>query len=138
MLEAAVVAELLEAGVVVCCAGGGGVPVARGADGRLHGVEAVIDKDLASAVLAESIGADLLLLTDVPGVLRDHGTARARLLERVRRVDVTDLDLPRGSMRPKAEAALRFVERTGGRAVIGDVADVLDLAAGRTGTAACP
>lgn len=139
LLDAPVVARLLSAGVVVCCAGGGGVPVVRDADGTLRGVEAVVDKDLASALLAESIGADLLLvLTDVPGVVRGHGTPGAQLVPRLRREDVAGLDLPEGSMGPKVEAALRFVERTGGRAVIGDVADTPELVAGRAGTTVVP
>ncbi|GAA3616220.1 carbamate kinase [Marihabitans asiaticum] len=135
VLETREIETLLVTGAVVVCGGGGGVPVTRGEGGRLRGVEAVVDKDLTSGLLAERIGADvLLLLTDVAGVIADRGTREPSLVRRLRRADVRDLDLPPGSMGPKVEAALRFVERTGGRAVVGDITGVADLVAGLTGT----
>lgn len=135
VLEATEVATLLEAGAVVVCGGGGGVPVTRGRDGRLRGLEAVVDKDLTSALLAERVGTDaLLLLTDVPGVIADRGTREPTLVRQLRRADLGSLDLPAGSMGPKVEAALRFVERTGGRAVIGAVTDAAGLLSGTDGT----
>lgn len=135
VLEVALVAALLDAGATVCCAGGGGVPVVRAQDGRLVGVEAVVDKDLTASLLALGVGADLLvILTDVPGVLLQHGTPQARLLRRLTRAEATLLDLPEGSMGPKVEGALRFVEGGPGRAVIGDITQVADLVAGTAGT----
>lgn len=127
------VGVLLDLGYVVVCGGGGGVPVVIGPDGS-EGVEAVVDKDAVSALIAERIDADLLVIaTDVDGVHEGWGTPESRLL---RLVDVVDLDLatlPAGSMRPKVEAAARFA-RTGGRAVIGSLAQMADLVAGRAGT----
>ncbi len=139
LLEAEVVTRLLADGVLVCCAGGGGVPVTRADGGRLRGVEGVVDKDLASALLAQRVRADLLLvLTDVPGVVADYGTPEARVLPTLGRADVPALALPEGSMGPKVEAALRFAERTGGRAVIGDVEDASALVSGSAGTQVSP
>ncbi|QQO78264.1 carbamate kinase [Actinomyces sp. HMT897] len=135
VLEAGSVRTLLDAGAVVVCTGGGGVPVRAWPDGTHEGVEAVVDKDLASAVLARQIGADLLvILTDVPGVVAGYGTPEARLLDAVTPAGLRDLGLPAGSMGPKAEAAASFVEATGGRAVIGSLGQAEDLVAGRAGT----
>jgi carbamate kinase len=124
---------LLDLGYVVVCGGGGGVPVSVGPRG-LEGVDAVVDKDAVSALIAERLGADLLVVaTDVSGVLEGWGTSQAHLLHLV---DVVDLDveaLQAGSMRPKVEAAARFA-RSGGRAVIGALADLRDLVDGRAGT----
>lgn len=131
--------RLLEAGVVVVCAGGGGIPVRREASGALHGVEAVIDKDLTAALLAEQLGADaLLLLTDVPNVEVHHGTAAARPIGATTPAVLRDLPFPAGSMGPKVEAVCRFVERTGGLAAIGSLDDATDIVAGRAGTLVRP
>ena len=139
ILEADVVASLLDRGTIVVCAGGGGVAVRTWQDGTHEGVEAVVDKDLASAVLAEQIGADLLIvLTDVAGVVADHGTPQARLLERATPARLRALGLPAGSMGPKAEACANFVERTGGRAVIGALGQAAEIVAGRAGTQVVP
>ncbi|MDQ4081352.1 MAG: carbamate kinase, partial [Actinomycetota bacterium] len=111
---------LLEAGSVVVAAGGGGIPVVQ-RHGRVDGVDAVIDKDLASAVLATSLGARrLLILTQVPAVYRAFGTAAAVPLEELRagRDGAILGELPAGSMRPKVEAAFEFVRTTGGEALI--------------------
>ena len=133
VLELATIRLLIDAGVLVVCTGGGGIPVAF-AGGVLHGVEAVIDKDLAAARLAEDIGADLLvLLTDVSGVLRELGRPDSVIAE-ARPADLLSMRLPAGSMGPKAEAACRFVERTGGRAAIGALEDAAALVAGTAGT----
>ena len=124
---------LLDLGYVVICGGGGGVPVCVG-PGGLEGVEAVVDKDAVSALIAEALGADLLVIaTDVPAVYEGWGTPHAHPL---RLLDVVDLDvstLPAGSMRPKVEAAARFA-RSGGRTVIGALGQLDDLVAGRAGT----
>ncbi len=125
---------LLDAGVLVVCVGGGGVPVAREESGALRGVEAVIDKDLAAALLADQLCADaLLLLTDVPYVELDHGTPDARPLRAATPDELRALGLAAGSMGPKAEAAARFA--TGGRrAVICALDAAADGLAGRGGT----
>ena len=139
ILEADVVASLLDRGTIVVCAGGGGVAVRTWQDGTHEGVEAVVDKDLASAVLAEQIGADLLIvLTDVAGVVAGYGTPQARLLERATPARLRALGLPAGSMGPKAEACANFVERTGGRAVIGALGQAAEIVSGRAGTQVVP
>jgi carbamate kinase len=135
VLEIETVRLLLEAGTVVICAGGGGVPVIFDPFGRVHGVDAVVDKDHSTALVAEALGADaLLFLTDVAGVMADFGTPHARLLERVTPVELRALDLPEGSMGPKAEAAGVFVERTGGFAAIGALEDASAVLRGEAGT----
>ncbi|HTU78414.1 MAG TPA: carbamate kinase [Solirubrobacteraceae bacterium] len=129
---------LLEAGVIVICAGGGGVPVIEAAGGGLIGVEAVIDKDLAAALLARQLAADvLLLLTDVPNVELDWGTARGRPLRAASAQQIRGLGLAAGSMGPKAEAAARFAEG-GGRAVIAATEQASDALSGEAGTQVGP
>jgi carbamate kinase len=119
--------------MIVICAGGG-VPVIR-RSGRLTGVEAVIDKDLAAALLARSLGADaLLLLTDVPGVLRDPRAEHPEVLRTASTGHLHALRLPAGSMAPKAEAAVRFAAG-GGLAAIGALDDARAVLAGTAGTA---
>ncbi len=139
VLERPAIQCLLDAGAVVICAGGGGIPVARDAQGRYAGVEAVIDKDLASALLARELAADaLLLLTDVAAVQTGWGTPAARALGHLDVASLRALDFARefaaGSMRPKVEAACRFVETGGKFAAIGRLEDAILLAAGRAGT----
>jgi carbamate kinase len=127
------VSMLLDLGYVVICGGGGGVPVAIGPHGH-EGVEAVVDKDAVSALIAEKLDADVLVIaTDVDGVYEGWGTPAAH---RLALLDVADLDpatLPAGSMRPKVEAAARFAA-TGGRAVIGSLGQLRGLVAGTAGT----
>jgi carbamate kinase len=133
---------LLDRGVVVICAGGGGVPTAfdgNGADSAEHrnltGVEAVIDKDLATELLAREVDADMFLMaTDVEGVYADWGTTGQRLLRRVTVDELRQRPFPAGSMGPKVEAAIRFVERTGGRAAIGSLDEIEAIAEGDAGT----
>ena len=130
-----VISLMLGQGAVVICGGGGGIPVIRAADGALHGVEAVVDKDRASALLAKLINADaLLLLTDVAAVFRDFGTAQAAPIRVMTVAEAGDLSLPNGSMRPKVEAASTFVRAGGNYAVIGRLEDALDMLEGRAGT----
>ncbi|MCD6638823.1 MAG: carbamate kinase [Nocardioides sp.] len=120
---------------VVVCAGGGGIPAAYDADGRLAGVEAVIDKDLASSLLARELGADLLVIaTDVDGIYRDFGSDDAQRLAGVTPDDLVALVLPSGSMGPKAQAAAEFVRATGCRAAIGALADIAAIVDGTAGT----
>lgn len=135
---------LLDAGAVVVACGGGGIPVVRRPDGGYEGVEAVVDKDLAAALLARELDADvLLILTDVPHVMVDYGTPEARPLELV---TVSELrryqfegHFPAGSMGPKVEAALRFVDgHPARRAVIAALEHARDAAAGRCGTQVVP
>jgi len=119
IVEVRAIRLLVEAGVLVVCVGGGGVPVIADASGGLRGVEAVIDKDLAAALLARELDADaLLLLTDVEAIEIDYGTPEARPLRSATPGELRALDLPAGSMRPKAEAAARFVEGGGRLAAI--------------------
>ncbi len=125
---------LLDQRVIVICTGGGGIPVLRGRDGSLSGVEAVIDKDAASALLAQELGADaLLLLTDVPAVMTDFGTPRQAKVGDISPQDALKLDLPAGSMRPKVAAAATFAGK-GGMAGIGRLAEAAQILAGQAGT----
>lgn len=136
ILELPLIRTLLDTDAVVICAGGGGIPVIRQAGTQLSGVEAVIDKDLTSALLAQAMGADvLLILTDVPGVIDGFGTAAARPLERATVAELRRGRLPAGSMGPKVDAACRFVAATGKRAVIGRLDDAEAMFLGKAGTA---
>jgi len=142
ILDAAAVRALVEAGFVVVANGGGGVPVVR-EDGALRGVEAVIDKDLGAALLAQTVGADVLVVaTDVPNAVLRFGTPDAEPLGRVdvrrMRALAAEGHFASGSMGPKVEAACRFVEQGGARAVITDLANILDAVAGETGTVVVP
>jgi len=135
ILELATIRLLIGAGVLVVCAGGGGIPVTITDEGAIHGVEAVVDKDRAAALLAEQLGADaLLLLTDVPRVVAGWGTAAPVELDRATPTQLRDMSFAAGSMGPKVEAACRFVERTGGLAAIGALDDAEAILAGRAGT----
>jgi carbamate kinase len=137
ILEIQPISWLLERGAVVVCAGGGGIPIVNPSSGPdpLVGVEAVIDKDLASELLAEDLGADLFLMaTDVDGVYLDWGTPRQRRLDRVTPEELAGYQFAAGSMGPKAEAAIRFAAKTDGRAAIGALADIAGIIAGTAGT----
>ena len=127
---------LVRAGVIVVCGGGGGIPVVRDRAGALHGCEAVIDKDAFSALLAERLGADcLLLLTDVDAVLEDWPEPGERPIRRATPEELRAHSFAPGSMAPKVEAACRFVERTRARAAIGRLEDAEQILAGHAGTA---
>jgi carbamate kinase len=128
---------LLDQGAVVICAGGGGIPTMfTSTEPRdLTGVEAVIDKDLASQLLAREVGAQLLVMaTDVDGVYADWGTPDQRRLERVTAQELRAQPFAAGSMGPKVDAAARFVEQTGQRAAIGALVDIEAIVEGRAGT----
>jgi len=128
------VAALLSRGSIVICAGGGGIPVVREGE-RLRGVDAVIDKDLTAALLAERLDADrLLILTDVPYVERGWQTSAPTPVEWTTPAELQSLDFAAGSMAPKVEAACRFVRRTGREAVIGSLEELAAIAAGKGGT----
>ena len=125
---------LLDQGVIVICTGGGGIPVLRLPDGSMTGIEAVIDKDAASALLAQRLGADaLLLLTDVDAAYRDFGTDDAAPIRHLTPPEARALDLAAGSMGPKMAAAADFAE-AGGLAGIGRLEDALELLHGTAGT----
>jgi len=125
---------LLVQEVVIICTGGGGIPVLRRNDGSMTGVEAVIDKDAASALLARELGADaLLLLTDVDAVYRDFGKPTAAPVRTVTTAQARTLDVPAGSMRPKVTAACDFAD-TGGISGIGRLEDALAILEARAGT----
>jgi carbamate kinase len=103
--------------------------------GQLHGVEALVDKDLTAALLAVSLEADrLLVLTDVPAVMRDFGTPQAAPLHRLDVADLHRMHFPVGSMAPKIDACRRFVTATGRSAAIGALADAAAVLTGATGT----
>jgi carbamate kinase len=127
---------LLERGCVVICTGGGGIPTMyEPGSRRLIGAEVVIDKDLASALLAEELGADLFVMaTDVDAVYVDYGTPRQRPLARTTPSELEQLDLAAGSMGPKAQAAIEFVTHTGRPAAIGTLAQLRGVVAGEQGT----
>ena len=126
---------LLEKGVVVICAGGGGIPTAYNSEGVLEGVEVVIDKDRASALLARQLGARLLILaTDADGVYDDWGSDGAELIKRATPEEISGREFEAGSMGPKVEAACDFVRRTGERAVIGSLSEISGMVEGTSGT----
>ncbi|GGC84388.1 carbamate kinase [Halopseudomonas salina] len=125
---------LLDQNVVIICAGGGGIPVLRRDDGSMIGVEAVIDKDAATALLARQLGADaLLLLTDVDAIYRDFGKDSASPISALTVSQARELDLPAGSMGPKLEAAAEFAEH-GGISGIGRLEDALAILERKAGT----
>jgi carbamate kinase len=134
IVELAVIERLVDAGTVVICTGGGGVPVVRSQAG-LRGVEAVIDKDLTAALLAEALGAErLVLATDVSYVETGWGTNGAAPLASATPSELRRLQFAPGSMAPKVEAACRFVERTGCSAAIGCLTELDGVIRGTTGT----
>ena len=139
ILEIDVIRLLVDQGVTVICAGGGGIPVAHSASGAWFGVEAVIDKDHASGLLASALKADaFLMLTDVAAVFTDWGTPAQRALGDVTPQELAALDFAAGSMGPKVQAACDFVNRTGGMAGIGALADASAILAKRAGTRVVP
>ena len=128
---------LLDHGSVVICAGGGGIPTmfVPGEERQLTGVEAVIDKDLASSLLAKELGADLFVMaTDVDGVYTGWGTPAQARMDRVTPDQLAAMDFAAGSMGPKVAAAAEFVAATGKRAAIGSLEQIDDLIAGTGGT----
>jgi carbamate kinase len=132
---------LLDHGVLVICAGGGGIPTAwvPGDERMLGGVEAVIDKDLASALLAHDLDVDLFVMaTDVDGVYEDWGTPDQRRLDQATPAELRSKGFAAGSMGPKVDAAIRFVEASGKRAAIGSLADIEQIVEGKAGTSVVP
>ncbi len=126
---------LLEKGSVVICAGGGGIPTVYDQNGRLRGIEAVIDKDLCSALLAEQLEADLLVIaTDVDGAYLDWGTPQQRRIDQAHPDELERLGFAAGSMGPKVQAACEFARNTGKVAVIGSLGEIDAIVRGRAGT----
>jgi carbamate kinase len=128
---------LLDKDVVVICTGGGGIPTtwARGKERTLEGVEAVIDKDLASELLSREVDADLFIMaTDVDGVYENWGTPEQRRISKITADEVGERDFAAGSMGPKVAAAVRFVKATGKRAAIGSLDDIEQIVEGSAGT----
>lgn len=135
ILEMAAIRLLVEHGVTVICAGGGGVPVVAGASGAWEGVEAVVDKDYTSALLARELRADLLLLlTDVDAVQLGWGTGAARKIHMATPLALRRERFAEGTMAPKVEAACQFVEATGRRAAIGSLDQAGAILRGLAGT----
>ncbi len=126
---------LLEKDVIVICTGGGGIPTVYDENRKLHGAEVVIDKDFASALLARQLEADMYIMaTDTDAVYLNWGEPDAKALGHVTYDDVKDLPLAAGSMGPKVTAACWFVQKTGGQAAIGALADLQEIVKGEAGT----
>jgi carbamate kinase len=136
VVELDAIRQLLGEGIVAVACGGGGIPVVE-RDGRLDGVDAVIDKDLASALLAAALGAGrLVVITDVRALLRGYGTPNETEVRSLTPDEADQLlpELAAGSMRPKVEACARFVRETGGDALISSAAGLADALMGKSGT----
>jgi len=128
---------LLERGTVVICAGGGGIPTMyeAGANRKLVGIEAVVDKDACSELLAREVGADLYIMaTDAEAVFVDYGTPKQRGIHRAHPDALATHRFPAGSMGPKVEAACQFARATGHTAAIGALADIAAIVRGEKGT----
>jgi carbamate kinase len=143
IVEAYAIRTMVAEGVIVVAAGGGGVPVVQDEQGRLAGTPAVVDKDLASALLATDLKADaLLILTDVDRVSLDYGGPNERELESMTVAEARELrekgEFPAGSMGPKVEALCRFVAATGGTGIITSIEKCEEALDGVTGTRITP
>ena len=135
ILELDPIKWMLDRGVIVICAGGGGIPTIRGEDGRLKGVEAVIDKDFASALLARELEVDLFIMaTDVDAVYVDWGQPSQRRIIEAGPDALDTYEFPAGSMGPKVRAACAFVRHSGAKAAIGALKDIEAIVAGAAGT----
>ena len=135
IFELSVIKLLLKHGVIVICAGGGGIPTVYQQDGSLIGVEAVIDKDLASSLLARKLEADVfIMLTDIDAVYRDWEEEPAHPIRRISPEHLRQYRFASGSMAPKVEAAMEFVEKSGGVAGIGALQDAQAILRGEAGT----
>lgn len=137
--ELGIIRQLVAEGTIVIACGGGGIPVYRDEALGLEGVDAVIDKDLAAAVLARELGAELfVILTDIDGVYTDYGAPNQQLIRNLSLTEAQRLDangaFGEGSMAPKVRAAVDYVARTGGRAVIAELSRGLEAVHGRAGT----
>lgn len=134
ILDGEAINTLMNAGHTVICCGGGGIPVIAQGEGYA-GIEAVIDKDLTAALLAQSINADhLLILTDADAVYENWGTPQARALRHVTLAEIAPFAAPDGAMGPKAAAVMHFVKQSGNAAFIGALKDAPQILAGEKGT----
>ena len=135
IIEIEAIRMLVEHGIVVICAGGGGIPTAYDEQGKLHGVEAVIDKDLASGLLARDLNADMfIMLTDVPNVFEAYGSPSQRAIRRAHPDFLETEAFAAGSMGPKVAAACQFVRATGKTSAIGQLSDLSGILQGDAGT----
>ena len=139
IVDISLIRALAQNGAVVIAGGGGGIPVAREPNGVRRGLEAVVDKDLSSALMANVLGIEeMMILTAVSRVAIHFGTERQRELAQVSLAELKSLraerHFPAGSMGPKVDAAIRFLERGGKRVVIGHLDEALDALEGKTGT----
>lgn len=134
IIDGEAIRTLMDDGHLVICCGGGGIPVVE-KEGGYQGIEAVIDKDLTAAVLAQAISADhLLILTDADAVYENWGTPQARALRQVTPGELAPFAAPDGAMGPKAAAVIQFVKQTGNAAFIGALKDAPQILAGKKGT----
>jgi carbamate kinase len=143
IVESRIIKGLTALGLSVISAGGGGIPVVRNEDGTLQGVEAVIDKDFTSAMLAADIEAGtLMILTGVEKIAINFNKPDMRFLDKMTLAEarkyMAEGQFPPGSMGPKVEAAIQYVESVGGRAIITRIESAVDALEGRTGTVICP
>lgn len=135
IIEMNAIRMLVDHGVVVICAGGGGIPTAYDAENKLYGVEAVIDKDLASGLLARDLDADMfVMLTDVASVFTDFGTQNQRPIKAAHPDAIEQLEFAAGSMGPKVKGACKFVRETGKMSAIGQLSDLVKIMEGSAGT----
>ena len=139
IVEIEAIRLLVEQDILVVCGGGGGTPVIEAGDRTLTGVDAVVDKDLTAAELALHLDADrLLVLTDVPAVMRGYGTPDAEAIHTIDVDELAAMPFPAGSMGPKIEATIRFARASGRAAAIGALADAVAVITGRRGTTVKP
>jgi carbamate kinase len=139
VVEQDTIRTLADLDVVVVCGGGGGAPVTEDGIGRLTGVEAVVDKDMTAALLALALKADrLLVLTDVPAIIRGYGEPGAEQIRSIDADTLAGLDFPDGSMGPKADACVWFARASGNPAVIGALTEAAEVLAGHAGTTVTP
>jgi carbamate kinase len=135
IIEMNVIRMLVDSGVVVICAGGGGIPVAYDDNNKLFGVEAVIDKDLASGLLAKGLTAEMfIMLTDVANVYGGFGTRNQKPIRAAHPDALEAMEFAEGSMGPKVLGACRFVRETGNNSAIGQLADLVKIMDGEAGT----
>ncbi|HEY5774708.1 MAG TPA: carbamate kinase [Xanthomonadales bacterium] len=135
IIELSAIRLLVDNGVVVICAGGGGIPTAYDDEQKLYGVEAVIDKDLASALLSRELDAEMfVMLTDVANVYTDFGTRRQRPIRAANPDALERLNFAEGSMGPKIRGACEFVRKTGHKSAIGQLSDLVKIMKGEAGT----
>jgi carbamate kinase len=135
IIEMDVIKTLVDSGVVVICAGGGGIPTAYDDDKKLFGIEAVIDKDLASGLLSKELAAEMfVMLTDVASVYVDFGTENQKAIKAAHPDALEKMDFAAGSMGPKVLGACQFVRETGNKSAIGQLSDLTKIITGDAGT----